>query len=434
MGYIEDYCYFASGTEVPEDYLKWGALSILGHVLGHKVWIQYGDYFPFYPNLYVCLVGNPGSGKNTALSINFKIMLKVFPDMVVSASVQSPQDMQDRIASTDCVQTWKDEQGIYREKTHGKIYDYRSFYVLNNELASFLEQNKTAMVKLLTEGYDGDVLSTGYKGQRILSPERNQVARNPFISLLAGAVPDWFMGDLKLDLFKGGLGRRLIIVYSDRVKIVPVPKKPVGADAALLRAIEYLKEAHKFQGQVDLSTNALEWWEPWYIRQKSEVHTDPILIQFHGTIPVLVLKVALLLSLSEKLGHIVDASHLIQAERLIRDLMPKIQRLTSGLGRNEIAAVGTDLLDHIRRLGGAVPEKVLLRSYHRYLNDPEFMQLMNHYCQTGEIIVYPPTGNRCWYLPEKYVELQKEQEAAKKNGSVVSGDLSTATTPLSPPS
>ena len=435
MGYIEDYCYFASGTEVPEEYLRWGALSILGHVLGHKVWVQHGDYFPFYPNLYVCLVGNPGSGKNTALSINFKIMLKVFPDMVVSSSVQSPQDMLDKIASPDCVQTWKDETGVYREKVAQKIYEYRSFYVLNNELASFLEHNKIGMVKLLTEGYDGDVLSTGYKGQRIANPERNQVARNPFISLLAGAVPDWFMGDLKLDLFKGGLGRRLIIVNCDRNKIVPVPKKPVGADDSLLKAIAYLKEASSFFGQVNLTPAALKWWEPWYIKHKQEVHTDPILLQFHGTKSVAVLKVAMLLSLSNKLSYDLEAEYLELALSYVHSLEPKVVRLTSGLGRNDIAAVGVDLMSHIERLGGAVPETVLLKAYHRYLRDPEFIELCNHFCQTGELVVtVNGEGKRCWFLADRYQTFLKEKATASQAQTANPSSPTTVPTPPVQPS
>jgi len=93
MSYLSDYLHYYSGTEVPEEYCYWSGLSILGHLLGRKCWVAHGDYFKFTGALYVALVGEAGSGKNTGLSVNKKIMLRHFPDYLISASIQSREDI-----------------------------------------------------------------------------------------------------------------------------------------------------------------------------------------------------------------------------------------------------------------------------------------------------------------------------------------------------
>ncbi len=62
MSYLADYLHYSSGAETPDEFLYWGGLSILGHVLGNKVWVTHGDHFRFFPNLYIALVGDT-SGK-----------------------------------------------------------------------------------------------------------------------------------------------------------------------------------------------------------------------------------------------------------------------------------------------------------------------------------------------------------------------------------
>lgn len=382
MPYLNDYVYYSSGNEVPEEFIYWSGLSILGHILGGKCWISHGDYFRFTPQLYIALVGEAGTGKNTGLGVNFNIMLKHFPDHLLSASIQSREDIAHQMAEDNPTnpKTWRDETG--------QVLDYRPFYILNNELASFLSVDKLKMVEFLTEVYDGKHFSTGFKKDRIDNPQRKQWFRNPHVSLLCGAVPTWFMGSLKMDLFSGGLGRRMIIVNSTRSKVIPFPTKPPGAEEAMSRVVEHLKKAEKFSGGFELSNDAKKWWEPWYVEHKKNNPTDPILYQFHQTLPMQVLKVGLLLRTTESFeGTTIDGSFLETALTLLTRLHPSIIKLTSGIGRNELAGVGAQLIDFIDRTGGMQTEVNVLKYFRRYARDPEFLEIVNSYIKTGELVV-----------------------------------------------
>jgi hypothetical protein len=406
MSFLSDYIYFSSGNETPEDYLTWGGLSILGHVLGHKCWVEHGGYFRFTPNLYVCLVGDAGSGKNTCLGVNMDIMVDVFPHLMVSASIQSREDiafLMARDTSTN-PQTWKDETG--------RIQEYRPFYILNDELNNFLSVDKVKMVQFLTQDYDGKRFSTGLKKDRIEDPNRKQWFHNPHISLIAGAVPEWFMSNLKIDLFSGGLGRRMIIVYSTRTKVVPDPQKPPGADAALGRVIEHLKRAEKWTGGVKRDSVAMRWWEEWYHKQRNNEPNDPILRQFHQTKPMQTLKVALNIVKTENVEATkMTAEHLQIGLELIERLEPAIVRLTTGIGRNELAGVGAQLIDFITRTGGVQTEINVLKYFRRYARTPEFAEIVNSYINTGELFVAEAerenVKRRFYCTPEGYEKVKK---------------------------
>lgn len=416
MAFLKDYIYYSSGNECPEEYLHWCGLSILGHVLGNKVWVKHGGYFRFHPNLYIALVGDAGAGKNTGLGVNMDIMIKEFPELLLSSSIQSREDIALQMSDDEkCMQTWKDPET-------GQILSYRPFYILNNELASFLSLDKMKMVEFLTEVYDGKRFSTGFKKDRIENPNRKQWFEHPHLSLIAGAVPSWFMGSLKLDLFTGGLGRRMIIVNASRNKIIPDPQKPPGADDAMKRVISHLKQAREFKGEVLRTPDAMRWWESWYREHKAKFVTDPILSQFHQTKHMQLLKVALILRMTElPLGYDIRTEHLEAALALLDLLEPNVIRLTSGIGRNELAGIGAEILDFIGRTGGMASEISLRKYFHRYLKMPEFQELENHFISTGELIVAIATdgnANRKFYFTpdgyRAYEEARRQRNGVKQ--------------------
>lgn len=406
--YLGDYIYYSSGNETPEDYLTWGGLSILGHILGRKVSIAHGGYFNFNPNLLVCLVGEAGSGKNTCLGVNMDIMAEHFTKHLISASIQSREDITFQMSD--------DLTGMIYYNIEGQpIQHFRPFYILNNELASFLSVDKLKMVEFLTEIFDGKRFGTGFKKDRMENPKRQQWFQNPHLSLIAGAVPSWFMNSLKMDLFSGGLGRRMIIVNAVRDKVIPFPMKPPGADAALLRCIAHLKEAEKFVATITLGSDARKWWEAWYTQHRKESPTDPIVYQFHQTMHMQILKLALLAYCTEKLepGE-VTAEHLEFGKVMFTRLIPAVQRLTAGIGRNELAGVGAALIDMLERTSGMATEIQVRKAFHRYANTREFQDIIEHYKQTGELIVMPYVKDgqpRMFYFTPAGLEAARKLEA-----------------------
>ncbi|MDE2097257.1 MAG: hypothetical protein KGL39_08450 [Patescibacteria group bacterium] len=373
---------------------------------------MHGDHFPIYGKTYVALVGDAGCGKSTAKGFAKRMLREVDRGYLISASIQSHQDIIDQMANDpSAIRTWKDKTDPTR------IHEYRVYYAIANELASLLSTDKKGMVEFLTDVYDDEEeFTTGYKGQRREAPERKQTVPFPYVSILACAVPKWFMGNLKLDLFDGGLGRRLIIVHANKTRLVPNPKKAENDSAAWRRAVAHLQTcaSEAVQGEVKKTEAAQKWWDTWYMDTKRFGDTDPILSQFDQTMHIQLLKVSLLLAKSEDPhARFIEIHHMVMAEKMLASLKPEIRRLTSGLGRNELAGVGAQLLEFIERTGGMQTEVNVKKQFWSYANLPEFLQIIQHYQQVGDLDIHQigtANGLRTVYVTAggraRYSELQ----------------------------
>src|SRR5262249_11325652 len=144
-----------------------------------------------------------------------------------------------------------------------------------------------------------------------------------------------------------------IIVSSRKTKYVPNPHYPEGHAAIRARMQEHLRLIEKHAGELKKTEEAQIWWDRWYMDTSRINRIDPILSQFHETQHIQVLKVAIMLALSENpVTQVLEQAHLEGAYMLLKKLEPEIIRLTSGIGRNELAGIGAQLLDFLDRMDG----------------------------------------------------------------------------------
>lgn len=410
---MQDFVYYNSGNESPPIFHQWAALALLGAVLGRKASFAFSPYFKIHGNLYVVLVGTAGSGKSTAKSNVKEIFIEEFPDLMISDSIQSREDIIKKMGSDEC------ECTILDPNNPGKFIEYRPFFAIVNEFASFLSVDKQKMVEFLVDIFDENHFSTGFKGD----PNTKQKYKNPYFSILACATPNWIMTNLKLDLFEGGLGRRLIIVYAEKKKCIAKPKLPPGAEEAQERVLNHLRKVRSFTGEFTMTQEADDWWVKWYEDPKRKTKDNPIMAQFHETKHVMVLKVAMLLALNElPLNAVIDKEHLEVALAMISELEPEVVRLTGGIGRNELAGISAKMLDTILVNGECIGEKRLKANYFRDLQTPEYVQCLNHLVDTGQVyrmqlIAEGDTTQREYVMTPKYHARLQEKFGSKTNQS-----------------
>lgn len=411
MSFLKNYLYYGSGHDCPEPFMIWSALSLVGALAGRKIWTTHGTYFTIYPNIYVTMVGTPGSGKSTAMSQAEDIFVKYFPNYMISESIQSREHILKVMTNDECIKTWKDEQGFVGDK--GNIYSYRPFYAIVDEMENFVSVDQKNMVGMLVGIYSRNSFGTGFKNDT----NTKQRIDKPYFSLLGCTTPEWMMSSLRASLFVGGLGRRMIIVHCKKEKESANPTKPPGADEALIKAVQHLQEIEAFYGPMKKTEAAEKYWLSWFNNPKRKNKEDPILIQFHETKPIQVLKIAMLLALCEApLKHEIDAPHLEMAVHLLDSLEKDVVRLTSGIGRNELAGVGSQIIEFLERTQGLASEVSLKKYFNRYMRDPEFAEVMKHYLDTEQLFYlrYSVDGieRYVYMLPETYQQYIKKKASS----------------------
>jgi len=412
MGFLSDYVFYNSGNECPESFHVWSGLTLLSSVLSHKV--RYNrDYFKTIPNIYVCLVGDAGSGKTTAMHIAKKILMAHFPDIPLSASVTSREDVAKFMGSDEGIRTFR--------KPSGEIFEYHPFAFFVSELENLLSVDLVKMVAFLVDTYDGEHFSTSFKHTG------KDVVPFPYTTMLGCAINEWVMRTLKIQIFVGGLGRRLVMVVDKGKPPIAHPKPPPGGEAALERAIAHLHvlKAESFQGDFSMTPEADKWWTSWYegpTSPKIKKPDDPVLAQFYSSKHIQVIKVAMLLAMEDYNPRLViGVDDFERAFAMLNLLEPRIREFSAGVGRNELAAVSVQFMDMLNALGGIVLEK---RMRARFFNEcrvvgKEFDLMLEHLCKTDQIIVTELSGKLLVFSPEKYEEHKQKRDVPVNGASIL---------------
>ena len=73
--FLEDYFQYVEHTEPPKIFHLWSALAGISALAGRNIWWKNGPMV-IYPNIYVLLIGSPGTRKSTAIKIFKRLMKK----------------------------------------------------------------------------------------------------------------------------------------------------------------------------------------------------------------------------------------------------------------------------------------------------------------------------------------------------------------------
>ncbi len=71
--FISLYLKYTSQTECPTFFHRWCAVTNLAAYLGRRPYFRFG-HFTLHPNLYVMLIGSPGTKKSSAIKIGTKLL------------------------------------------------------------------------------------------------------------------------------------------------------------------------------------------------------------------------------------------------------------------------------------------------------------------------------------------------------------------------
>lgn len=234
--YLNDYLAMVEETESPRIFHVWGALSAISAALGRRCWFPFGP-MEILPNMYVLLVGTPGTRKSTVGSI-IKRQLKASTGVrfaaadtggqrqgLVTAMLGKEEGKEEFLNSQaltsrdgslmaltlDEVSEITDvpEEGI---PTHEA--DKHTVMVNTGEISELIGQNNQGMLGFLTKMWDGDEYEYGLKSSQVSM-------KNPLISILGCSTPTSI--SLSMPPAAGGQGflSRVILVYGSR-KYKPV--------------------------------------------------------------------------------------------------------------------------------------------------------------------------------------------------------------------
>ncbi len=239
--YEEDFfdMYFSlveDSSESPFLYHRWTLISAVSALLGRQAVMPFG-HDKIYPNMFVCLMGNAGSRKSSAIGITRKLLSGAGYETFSREKTSSQKFLADlgegfdkvtlAPKSKNSIAPLEDDEILELEFNNSKDYDPDNeepseVYITAGELEDFLGQSDGQFISLLTNMWDNlDYYSHG----KMTSDDI--FIHKPTINLIGGATPSTFANIFPPEAVGQGILSRMLLVYGGGArKKITMPPAP----------------------------------------------------------------------------------------------------------------------------------------------------------------------------------------------------------------
>jgi len=262
---ISAYLEYAEGQESTDRIRKWSFISILAACLERRVYMDMGDYYHLYCNLYVFLIAKSGVIKKTTSSALAVDLVRSFSGMRIMAERLTAASLISQLAKSG--KTFE---------CSGKIVRQSPVFAYAPELAVFMTEVFGSITELLTtfydsrpdqkHGKDNPWVNETIKGGRI-------EIHGPLLNILGASTKAWLRKCIPNSEKEGGFTSRIVFVVENGLpdKWIPWPQKKPGTELYEEKIIEDLLQVFSLIGEMKPTPEAKELFSRWYISHQTNV-------------------------------------------------------------------------------------------------------------------------------------------------------------------
>jgi len=201
IDFFTEYLSYVKDTECPIFFHRWCAIAAIGAFLERRFYFQHG-HFDIFPNLYVMLIGNPGTRKSTAIKIVQGIIKQAGYTDIAADKTSKEKFLLDLVGPSS-----EEEESTLWGKEADEI---TNCFIMADESNDFFGTNNLEFLSLLGTLWD-------YRGvyESRVKNSKSVAVPNPTISILGGNTPTGFASAFPIEILGQGFFSRLLLVYSD---------------------------------------------------------------------------------------------------------------------------------------------------------------------------------------------------------------------------
>lgn len=397
MNFLEKYTEYCKNNECPDTYHTFSALGVLAALTGRKIRVEQG-YWTYYGNLYIVLVGPAGTGKSVATDISVQLMDEI-GGVPYSSECVSPRKLLEEMGTNQAAL-----------EIDGKVYQHAPLVAVPSELSNFISQNAQLMIDTITTIWDRPKhkYGTAHKGMVELF--------GPCLTILTCATPAWITNNLRTDIISGGFSRRTLWVYeTDRGnKVIPRPSLTPQMEGLWKELVAHGRRVQEVKGKFVWDRDAEVFFDKWYGQNKKQ--PELALGGYRESKPGFILKLSMLLSMSDQLELVIRKRFLEEALVLLGSIEAHLHRVFEGIGRNELNAVANNVLEMIEQAGGRMPETILRGLAFRIASGKELDEILYQLVRTEKLRRENCGGSIELRIVKK--ELQSDQPIKTKQNDI----------------
>ena len=315
--------------ESPSSFWRWSAYSILSSVLRSNVYIKHKK-LKIYPNTYILLLADAGKfrkGHPLKIAETLIAALDVTKTFSGTASVQGILD--------------KLSQDI-PIKGKGKSLKGGSCLILAEELAAFFVEDPR-LIPMLAKMYDfSEHFPYDLRSGSIL-------IKNLCVSMLLASNETFLREVYTQQAIYGGLLRRTLLIKPDETRkgnslIDPdIVTDDIKDTEDWDKLLSLLREIILLEGEIKLEYTAAKFFHEWYNELYNNYDKYGNKTGWIESIHILILKVSMLLAISEK-RMIIEMKDIDEAIFQVTSLKPNYDAYAMSTGRSEKAGISGYIL------------------------------------------------------------------------------------------
>lgn len=364
-------------TDAPESFIFWSAIFTIAAALRREVWISkkiLGSWECF-PHLYLMFVGPPGMRKTTAM-MNFAApLLKATGVLHDGPTFFTKESLLAKLIASP----------------------NSALYLTVGEFAELVQKNKPGeLYDFLTSMYDSrDTLEIGTMMRGI------ETAIRPCLNLFSATTPAWIAANMSAAVIGGGLTSRFIFVYEDQLRdpqlVYETLMRDFGEDDMSNKLLEDLIQITTLAGEFSLAEGVGDYLNNWVKVHAGDKIKDPKLAGYHSRKPMMMLKLAMIISAATKDDLILTKSDIDFGIYALKTTEPSLPKVFGGIGKNEYSFSMAEIIGYVIQEGKASHDQIL--SVFRSAADPRKLQELIQGCVAMAELKAVVDGGKIMYYP-----------------------------------
>lgn len=384
QSWIARFVEFTSNLDSPEIFRKWSAISTIASVLEQKVWLTTSS--PIYPNLYIFIIGHPGTGKTRSIRAAGKFLNEIPDFHLAPVSFTFPR-LVDILARSKRMLVRLPDPPL----------EYNTVTIAADELGTFLHKYDEEMSKGLSALYD----PVPYGHERRGNDIKIKIP-SPQINILCGSTPSDLMKTVPESAWGQGLMSRIVMIFSD--------ERIVGDDFNVITRdvpsdmVDDLKLINSIVGEFKVTADYRDLVKAWRDNGESvdgaPAPTHPRLIHYNSRRRVNLYKLSMISSIDKDESLLLTRDDFNTAMRWLAEAeayMPDIFK--AGASSIDSTAMD-DILHHIMMFdrGKGVTEDVIVRFASKTIPAHSVMRVIDVMYRSGmiKILSTDKFGLRTW--------------------------------------
>lgn len=223
---FDTYFKYVEKTEPPLIFHRWSLLTTLGAYLGRQYYFPFGE-FRIFPNMYVMLIGDPGTRKSTSIKLAKKIAGNAGYETFAAERTSKEKFLLDLEGLEADDGSVKDQNAVMKN-LFGDGYEGgepKEVFVCADEFNDFTGAGNLEFFSLLGSLWDWDDSVQPFR-QR-LKTSRSVSIYQPTVTILSGNTHAGFAEAFPPQTMGQGFLSRLVLVYGESSgKKITFPEKP----------------------------------------------------------------------------------------------------------------------------------------------------------------------------------------------------------------